>query len=41
VIALERERRLLACLQKEERDVLIDLLGRVHGSLAAVTDHAD
>jgi DNA-binding MarR family transcriptional regulator len=40
-IALERERRLLACLQKQERDVLIDLLGRVHRNLAAVTDHAD
>jgi DNA-binding MarR family transcriptional regulator len=38
VIALERERRLLACLQKEEREVLINLLGRVHGNLAAVTD---
>jgi DNA-binding MarR family transcriptional regulator len=37
-IALERERRLLACLQHEEREVLIKLLGRVHGNLAAVTD---
>jgi DNA-binding MarR family transcriptional regulator len=41
VIALERERRLLACLQKDEREVLINLLGRVHGNLAAVTDHAE
>lgn len=40
VIALERERRLLACLQKEEREVLIDLLGRVHGNLAALTEHS-
>jgi DNA-binding MarR family transcriptional regulator len=37
-IALERERRLLACLQHEEREVLIKLLVRVHGNLAAVTD---
>ncbi len=40
-VALERERRLLACLQKEEREVLINLLGRVHGNLAAVTAHAE
>jgi DNA-binding MarR family transcriptional regulator len=37
VVALERERRLLGCLQKEEREVLINLLARVHGNLAAVT----
>jgi DNA-binding MarR family transcriptional regulator len=41
VIALERERRLLSCLQKQEREALIDLLSRVHGNLAAVTDHAE
>jgi DNA-binding MarR family transcriptional regulator len=40
VVALERERRLLACLRKEEQEVLINLLGRVHGNLAAVTNHA-
>lgn len=37
-IALERERRLLACLQHDEREQLIKLLVRVHGNLAAVTD---
>jgi DNA-binding MarR family transcriptional regulator len=41
VIALERERRLLACLSEDEREVLIDLLGRVHGNLGAVTDHPE
>jgi DNA-binding MarR family transcriptional regulator len=40
VVALERERRLLACLHKDEQEMLINLLGRVHGNLAAVTDHA-
>ena len=39
VAALERERRLLACLRKDEREVLIDLLRRVHSNLDAVTDH--
>src|SRR4030081_2980574 len=39
VAALERERRLLACLRKDEREVLIDLLRRVHSNLGAVTDH--
>jgi DNA-binding MarR family transcriptional regulator len=34
--ALERERRLLSCLRKDEREVLIDLLRRVHGNLDAV-----
>jgi DNA-binding MarR family transcriptional regulator len=38
VVALERERRLLGCLDGEEREVLIGLLGRVHGNLAAVTE---
>jgi DNA-binding MarR family transcriptional regulator len=37
-IALQRECRLLACLQHEEREMLIKLLVRVHGNLAAVTD---
>jgi DNA-binding MarR family transcriptional regulator len=37
-IALERERRLLACLQHDEREQLIQLLVRVHSNLAAVTD---
>ena len=36
VAALERERRLLSCLRKDEREVLIDLLRRVHGNLDAV-----
>jgi len=34
--ALERERRLLSCLRKDEREVLIDLLRRVHGNLDVV-----
>ncbi len=37
VAALERERRLLACLEKDEREVLIDLLRRIHSNLDAVT----
>jgi DNA-binding MarR family transcriptional regulator len=41
VIALDRERRLLACLREDEREMLIDLLGRVHGNLGAVTDHPE
>ena len=36
VAALERERRLLSVLRKDEREVLIDLLRRVHGNLDAV-----
>jgi len=36
VAALERERRLLSCLRKDERELLIDLLRRVHGNLDAV-----
>ena len=36
-LALERERRLLSCLSKDERDVLINLLVRIHGNLDAVT----
>jgi DNA-binding MarR family transcriptional regulator len=35
--ALERERRLLSCLKKDEREVLIDLLRRLHENLGAVT----
>lgn len=34
--ALERERRLLNCLSKAERETLIVLLRRVHGNLDAV-----
>jgi len=34
--ALERERRLLSCLSKAERETLITLLRRVHGNLDAV-----
>src|SRR3981189_2580488 len=41
VAALERERRLLACLRKDEREVLIDLLRRVHSNLDAVTKQGD
>ncbi|QDW36299.1 MarR family transcriptional regulator [Bradyrhizobium sp. KBS0727] len=37
VVALERERRLLSCLRKDEREVLINLLRRVHSNLGAVT----
>ena len=40
VAALERERRLLACLAPVEREVLIDLLRRIHGNLDAVTKPA-
>src|SRR5436190_8265028 len=36
VAALERERRLLSVLRKDEREVLIDLLRRVHGNLDAI-----
>jgi DNA-binding MarR family transcriptional regulator len=41
VVALERERKLLDCLRPDERELLIDLLGRVHGNLAAVTETAE
>jgi DNA-binding MarR family transcriptional regulator len=41
VAALERERRLLACLRKDEREVLIDLLRRVHANLGAVTGQTE
>jgi DNA-binding MarR family transcriptional regulator len=41
VAALERERKLLACLDESEREVLINLLRRIHSNLGAVTGHAD
>jgi DNA-binding MarR family transcriptional regulator len=37
VAALERERRLLSCLSRDEQDVLIDLLRRLHNNLGVVT----
>lgn len=37
VAALDRERRLLSCLRKDEREMLIDLLRRLHNNLGAVT----
>jgi DNA-binding MarR family transcriptional regulator len=37
VAALERERRLLSCLNEKEQEVLIDLLRRLHENLEAVT----
>jgi DNA-binding MarR family transcriptional regulator len=40
-VALERERRLLTCLQEDEREQLIRLLLRVHGNLGAVTGESD
>jgi DNA-binding MarR family transcriptional regulator len=40
VAALERERRLLSCLNRDEREVLIDLLRRIHENLGAVTGQA-
>jgi DNA-binding MarR family transcriptional regulator len=40
-VALERERRLLSCLRKEEREALIDLLRRIHGNLDAVTEQGE
>ena len=41
VAAFERERRLLSCLTKDEREVLIDLLRRLHENLDAVTGGTD
>lgn len=41
VAALERERRLLSCLSKDEREVLINLLRRLHENLGAVTGGSD
>jgi DNA-binding MarR family transcriptional regulator len=37
VVALDRERRLLSCLSREEQESLIELLRRVHDNLGAVT----
>lgn len=37
VAAFERERRLLSCLSTDEREVLIELLRRLHENLGAVT----
>ena len=37
VAAMARERRLLSCLSKDEQEVLIDLLRRLHNNLGAVT----
>ena len=37
VAAFEREHRLLSCLSKDEQEVLIDLLRRLHNNLGAVT----
>ena len=36
VLAFDRERRLLDCLRKDEREILIGLLQRLHGNLDAV-----
>jgi len=37
VAALERERRLLSCLDKDEQEMLIGLLRRLHDNLGAAT----
>lgn len=37
VAALDRERRLLSCLDRDEQEALIDLLRRLHDNLGAVT----
>ena len=37
VAALDRERRLLSCLAKDEQEALIDLLRRIHENIGAVT----
>jgi DNA-binding MarR family transcriptional regulator len=37
VVALEREKRLLSCLKADEREVLIELLRRLHNNLDAVS----
>lgn len=41
IAAFERERRLLSCLSKDEREMLIDLLRRLHENLGAVTDSTE
>ncbi|RJF74390.1 MarR family winged helix-turn-helix transcriptional regulator [Rhodopseudomonas palustris] len=40
VAALDRERRLMSCLDAAEQEVLIDLLRRLHNNLGAVTGDA-
>ncbi|MEW6643371.1 MAG: MarR family winged helix-turn-helix transcriptional regulator [Pseudomonadota bacterium] len=40
-VALDRERRLLSCLRKDEQETLIKLLLRIHGNLGAVIDPAE
>jgi len=37
VAALDRERKLLSCLSKDEQETLIELLRRIHENLGAVT----
>ena len=37
VAALDRERRLLSCLKNDDREILIELLRRIHENLGAVT----
>ena len=39
LVALERERRLLRGLSPEEVDILIELLGRLHGQVAHVNEY--
>lgn len=39
-VAIERERRLLACLSNDECEMLIVLLRRIHGNLDAVSGSA-
>ncbi len=41
VAALERERRLLSCLDRQEQETLIRLLRTIHDNLDAVTEAAD
>jgi DNA-binding MarR family transcriptional regulator len=38
VAALERERRLLSCLDKQEQELLITLLRRIHDNLGTVAE---
>jgi DNA-binding MarR family transcriptional regulator len=38
VVALEREKRLLSCLKADEREMLIELLRRLHNNLGVVTE---
>src|ERR1700743_230469 len=37
VVALEREKRLVSCLKADEREMLIELLRRLHNNLGAVS----